>query len=151
MVSDIQKVNRGLVKSVVIRTRCSMQDMPGIMAESFQKVSAYMASKGALAAGAPYVAYFNQDMNDMQIEIGIPVGMYVRNTDELFLSEIPEGDYLSTIYTGPYSGLKEVYGAMTNFAVENGYEVKGAVYESYLNDPSNTKEEALMTEILFRL
>lgn len=151
MLSEIKKIKRGLVKSVVVRTRCSENELPEVIGQSYAKIGQHMANSGAMAAGAPYVAYFNQDMNDMEVEIGIPTGMYVKDTEEIVLSEIPESEYISALYTGPYSQLKEAYRLMTEYVMDNKYEVKGAVYESYLNDPGDTPEEKLVTEILFRI
>lgn len=151
MLSPIQIVKRSLVKSLVVKTSCSIQELPAVLGNSFQKVAAYMEKEGLMSAGAPYVAYFNQDMENLIVEIGIPVGMYAPDTDEIKMSEIPEGQYLQGFYTGPYSGLKEAYSLMTTYMVENKKEVTGAVYESYLNDPGNTPEDKLETEILFKI
>ncbi len=90
-------------------------------------------------------------MNDLEIEIGIPVAMYVPDTEEIVMSEIPDGDYVRAVYTGPYSDLHEAYRQMTEYMVGNDLTVNGAAYESYLNDPADTPEEKLMTEILLKL
>lgn len=151
MLGEITRVKRNLVKSLVVKTTCTYDDMPKVIGESYGKIMPYMTAQGAMPAGAPYVAYTNQDMNALDIEVGMPVGMYVPDTEEVIMSEIPEGEYVRAIFTGPYDTLKLGYKAMSEFMNEEGLEVKDAVYETYLNDPGDTPPEKLKTEILFSI
>lgn len=151
MLSEMTIIKRSLVKALVIRTTCSLKDLPGIIGPSYGKISQYMDRQGAMAAGAPYLVYFNQDMDHLQVEIGIPVAMYVPDTEEIVMSGIPEGQYLRTLYTGPYDGIMGAYQKASEYMKDKGIEVKGGAYECYLNDPDKVKAEDLMTEILFQL
>ncbi len=148
MIGEIKKIKRNIVKTMVVRTRCSVQDLPTVIGESYGKVMAVMNQNGAIPAGAPYVAYFNQDMNDLKVEIGIPTASYMPDTEDVVMSEIPAGEYISVLYTGPYSGIGGAYEKMMAYMAENQVEMKGAAYESYLNDPEDTPDDQLMTEIL---
>lgn len=149
MLGEIREVNRNKVKAMAVKTSCPVTELPKVIGESYAKIMAMMNQFGSIPAGAPYVAYLNQDMNDLQLEIAIPTAVYIADTEEVVMTEIPEGKYVSAVYTGPYRGLEEAYKAMAAYMNEKGLEAKGAVYESYLNDPENTPEERLMTEILF--
>lgn len=151
MLGEIRKITRGKVKAMVVKTRAPQSELPKLIGESYGKITARMNEFGAMAAGAPYLAYFNSDMEDLQVEIGIPTGVYVPDTEEIVMSEIPEGDYLSAIFTGPYDQLMDAYGEMTVYMTEHKIQVTGGVYESYLNDPADTAPEALMTEIIFSI
>lgn len=151
MLGEIRRIKRNKVKTMVVRKRCSVEVLPAVLGESYSKIMAYMTQLGSIPAGAPYVAYLNQDMNDLEIEIGVPTAMYMADTKEIVMSEIPEGEYISAIYTGAYSGLKVAYGEMSAYLTEHGLTIKGAAYETYLNDPQNTEDDQLMTEIIFAI
>jgi len=151
MLGEIKKITRGKVKAMVVKTRVPQSELPKLLGESYGKIMARMSEFGAMTAGAPYLAYFNSDMEDLQVEIGIPTGVYVPDTEEIVMSEIPEGDYLSAIFTGPYDQLMDAYREMTVYMTEHKIQVTGGVYESYLNDPADTAPEALMTEIIFSI
>jgi len=151
MLGKIQVIKRNKVKSLVVKTNCSIKELQIELGKSYKKIREYMNNQGAMPAGAPYVAYFNQDMENMEIEIGIPIAMYMPDTEEIIMSEIPEGNYVRAVFTGPYNELKQAYGEMTQYMTENSLTVSHGVYESYLNDPGNTMPTKLMTEILFSI
>jgi len=151
MLGEIREVKRNKIKAMVIRVKCSVEELPALLGRSYGKLTTYMGRKGSIPAGAPYVAYFNQDMNNLEVEIGIPTAIYMPDADGMIMSGIPEGNFVSGLYTGTYSGLKEAYGQMAAYVAKHKLVIQGAAYESYLNDPVNTSEEDLLTEILFQV
>ena len=90
-------------------------------------------------------------MQNLDVEIGIPVSKKLPVTDDMKVSEIPAGKYASCIYTGPYDKIAPAYTALTQWAEENGYEPSGIAYELYLDDPGVIPPEELKTQILFLL
>lgn len=57
-----------------IRTRTPIGDLPRLLGESYDKIAGYLAELGEEPAGAPFAAYYNMDMQDLDVEIGFPVG-----------------------------------------------------------------------------
>ncbi len=90
-------------------------------------------------------------MTNLEVEIGIPTAIYMSDADGMIMSGIPEGNFVSGLYTGAYSGLEEAYDQMAAYVAEHKLVIQGAAYESYLNDPVNISEEDLLTEILFQV
>ena len=90
-------------------------------------------------------------MQNMDIEIGVPIPKKLPEKDDIKVSEIPTGKYASCIYTGPYDKLEPAYNTLTQWAEKNGYVTSGIAYELYLNDPGVTPPEVLQTQILFLL
>jgi effector-binding domain-containing protein len=133
-----------------VRTRTTVQDMPKLMGEVFGAIAQYLGMSGAAPAGAPFAAYYNMDMQDLDIEMGFPVSNVLPGKDNIQASEMPAGKYGSCIYTGPYDKMKPAYDALAQFVQEKGYEATGVAYEVYLNDPE-TPPEKLQTQILFPL
>jgi effector-binding domain-containing protein len=55
------------------------------------------------------------------------------------------------LLTGRYGDITPAYDALTQFVKEQGYEPTGISYEFYLNDPAETPQEQLQTQIVFPL
>ena len=102
-------------------------------------------------AGPPFTAYFNMDMDDLDVEIGFPVPVSLPGKGDIQASEVPEGKAATCLYTGPYSDIGQGYEALTAWINEHGYQPTGVAYEFYLNDPNITPPPELMTQIVFPL
>ncbi len=131
-----------------IRTRAAVQDLPGIIGESYGKIMQYMYQIGKQPAGAPFVAYYNMDMQDLDLEIGFPVTEPLAGNTEINGSEIPAGKYVSMMYKGAYSGMEKPYSDMAKWIEENGYKAKSISYEYYYNSPVEVPENELQTLIV---
>lgn len=131
-----------------IRTRAAVQDLPRLIAESYGKIMQYMSQIGKQPAGVPFVAYYNLDMQDLDLEIGFPVMEPLEGNDEINKSEIPAGKYVSIMYKGPYMGMEKPYADMANWIEVNGYKAKGISYEYYYNSPMEVPESELLTRIV---
>jgi effector-binding domain-containing protein len=101
--------------------------------------------------GAPFVIYYNMDMQDLDIEIGFPVSKNLPDKDKIKSSEITAGKFASCLYTGPYTEISLAYDALTKWVEDNEYKTTGIAIETYLNDPREIPPEELKTEIEFLL
>jgi effector-binding domain-containing protein len=126
-------------------------DLPKVLGESYGMIMRYLGAQGVQPTGAPYVAYFNMDMQALNIEVGFPVSKPIPPYEQVESGEIPAGEYANTLHAGSYQELKAAYHALTEFVTNQNHEPTGVVYEIYLNDPSITPEDQLKTQILFML
>jgi effector-binding domain-containing protein len=134
-----------------IRTRTSVQDLPKKIGEAFGAIAQYLADMKEPPAGPPFTAYYNMDMQDLDVEFGFPVTKLVPGRNEIRASDIPAGKVATCLYTGPYSEIGPAYEALSAWMKENGHEGTGVAYEMYLNDPSHTPPQELRTQIAFPL
>jgi effector-binding domain-containing protein len=134
-----------------IRTTTPVQNLPQELGKAFGAIAQYLGALGEQPAGAPYVAYFNMDMDNLEIEIGFPVSKVLPDKEDIQSAEIPGGKSARCLYTGPYNQIEPAYNALTEWIKENGFEVTGVAYEFYLNDPGEVAPEELMTQIVFPL
>ena len=134
-----------------IRTRTPMDNLKQTIGSSYDAIMQYLSEIGENASDAPFVAYYNMDMQDLDVEIGYPVGKAIQGKDEIKQSEIPYGRYAACLYTGSYSKMESAYNAISEWMKENGYTPTGVVYEFYLNDPQEIPEDELQTRIMFPL
>jgi effector-binding domain-containing protein len=151
MTQTCELVTREAMPSVIIRTRCSVEELPNIIGTTYQRIAAHLGSKQLTPSGPPYVGYHNEDMQDLDLEIGFPVAEVLGGEGEFEASSIPSGQYATTMHIGPYAKFEESYNRLTQWLESQSLEPTGSCYEVYLNDPVDTPEEALQTLILFPL
>ncbi len=137
--------------TLAIRARTSIQELPALFGKAYSAIAAYLAQLGQYPAGAPYAAYYNMDMQDLDVELGFPVAKELTGKDEIKASRIPGGRFSVALHTGPYDRVHSAYEALTKWTAEKGYEPAGVAYEVYLNDPAQTKAEDLQTRVMFLL
>lgn len=134
-----------------IRTRTPIGELPRLLGESYGKIAEYLAQLGEEPVGAPFAAYYNMDMQDLDVEIGFPVARSLDGDGDIRTSQVPGGKLGYALHTGRYGDIAPAYDALTQFVQEQGYEPTGISYEFYLNDPEETQQEKLQTQIIFPL
>ncbi|MGI6421330.1 MAG: GyrI-like domain-containing protein [Syntrophomonadaceae bacterium] len=134
--------------TISIRTRTAVQDLPQVLGQAFPALMNYLNEMGVQATGAPFVGYFNMDMQDLDIEVGFPVAEALVEKGEIKPGIIPAGKQLSCLYQGPYNQIEPAYNAIMDYAAANNYALTGVCYEFYLNDPADTPENELLTKIV---
>ncbi len=144
-------IEREAQHTLSVRTTSAVQNLPEVLGKNYGAIMQYLGQLNKQMSGPPFVAYYNMDMQNLEIEIGIPVSNKLSDKDEIKASEIPFGKFASCLYIGPYSEIRPAYESLTKYIEEQGYEAAGYVYELYLNDPSEVQPEKLQTEILFLL
>ncbi len=87
---------------------------------------------------------------EVNIEVALPVAGKVEipaSYDSVEIKSLPEARVLSLIHKGSYPTIHKSYQAVFEHMARAGLEVAGPIRELYLNDPANTSENDLMTEI----
>jgi effector-binding domain-containing protein len=144
-----QVISRQTVLSV--RETTSIQELPQRLGAIYGEIAQYLGQLGISPEGAPFVAYYNLDMENLQIEAGIPIGYEVPNKGDIRFSEIMGVEAATCLHTGPYTQLERAYNALTEWITAQGYETTGVAYEFYLNEPDQVPPEELMTRIVLPL
>ena len=137
--------------TLTIRTRASVGDLPKVLGKVYGAIVHYLGELGEQPAGAPFAAYYNMDMENLDVEIGFPVSSKLAGKGDIKASEIPGGMVATCLYTGPYSQVEPAYEALTKLVDDSEYDPTGVAYEMYLNDPNQTPPDELQTLILFPL
>jgi effector-binding domain-containing protein len=120
---------------LTMRGRVPVQALPGFLGKVYSSI----------------FAYYNMDMQDLDIEAGYPVIKPLAGRGEIHASMLPEGLVAETVFTGPYLEMGPAYEGLSHWVKENGYEMCGTVYEVYLNSPAEVAPEQLQTRIVFLL
>ena len=132
-----------------IRFRTPIDQLSIVLDRFYRAIFRYINELGEQPAGPPFVAYYNMDMQNLDIEACYPVTKALPVKGDIQVSALPAGKAASGMHTGPYDQLTPTYNAMLAWMQEQGLETASTVYEFYLNDPSQTMPEDLKTQILY--
>lgn len=81
----------------------------------------------------------------LDTEFAIPIKEYAKGT-----RDFNPGLCLKTVVYGSYSDLSSVYAKQIQWAEKEGYECVSALFEVYVNDPTEVKNESeLITEVYY--
>jgi len=114
-------------------------------------VARHLGILGEVPSGPPFAAYYNMDMEALDVEAGFPVARELMGSGDVEARVIPAGRAATRVHVGPYGEMQESYEELTAWMAGEGLEPAGMVYEFYLNDPSSTPPEELETMIVFPL
>lgn len=134
-----------------IRTRAPVGELGKVLGTAFAAIAGYLEELGEAPAGPPFAAYYNEDMQDLDMEIGFPISKERPGRDDIEASQIPGGAVATCLHIGPYSQMGQAYSALSRWMQDNGHEATGVAYEVYLNDSSKTPSKELRTRIEFPL
>lgn len=133
---------------ITIRTTTKLELLPQVIGESYMKIMAYLEELGEKPAFAPFTAYHNLDMQNLDVEMGFPVARLLPEKGDIKARELPPGKVVSSMYKGPYSGMEQPYNQMAEWIEANGYTPTGISYEYYFNSPQEVPESELLTKIV---
>jgi effector-binding domain-containing protein len=126
-------------------------DLPQVLGHCYASLYSYLGQIEQPPAGPPYVAYYNMDMQDLDLDVGVPVAKELPGKDDIQPARLPGGKVATCLYTGSYSEMGQGYDTLSKFVAEQGQQPSGAAYELYLSDPNTTPPDKLQTLILFPL
>lgn len=129
----------------------TIEEMPQMIGDIYRSVVNYLIGKGQEPVGPAFVAYYNMDMQNLQIEVGFPVQKELEGQGEIVLRHIPAGKKATGFHKGSYREISKVYDALAAFLKEKGYESTGVAYEYYYNSPEEVPESELLTKVEFLL
>ena len=133
---------------VSIRTTTKLELLPQVIGESYMKIMSYLQELGEQPIFAPFTAYYNLDMQNLDVEMGFPVARLLPEKDDIMVREIPASKVVASMYKGPYSGMEQPYNEMAKWIGEKGYVSTGVCYEYYFNSPQEVPENELLTKIV---
>ncbi|HNZ82749.1 MAG TPA: GyrI-like domain-containing protein [Sedimentibacter sp.] len=134
-----------------VKTTTSVSNMPNVVGRAYSSIVNYIMEKGEEPVGPAFIAYYNMDMENLNVEIGFPVTKEIEGKDDIVLRYIPAGKKATGFHKGSYGEIGPVYEQLTKFISEKGYKPTGVTYEYYYNAPDEIPESELLTKIEFLL
>lgn len=134
-----------------IRKRTSVGSLPQELGMAYGAIMQYLSEIGETTEGPAFAAYYNMDMEDLDVEMGFLVPKPIEGKGEIQASSIPAGKQVSYLYKGPYTEMEPVYNALIAWVAEKELVPTGVSYEFYYNSPMDVPESELLTKIIFPL
>ena len=134
-----------------IRTRTPVGNLPQELGKAYGAIIQYLNEIGEQPSGPAFAAYYNMDMENLDVEMGFPVAKPLAGEGEIKAGEIPAGKQVSYVHKGPYNQIEPVYTAMMRWIEDNGQTPTGVSYEFYYNSPLEVAESELLTKVVFPL
>lgn len=151
MISNCELKDQQPLHTLSIRTTVPMQDLPQTIGQAYGAIMQYLAQLGENPGGEPFVAYYNLDMQNLDVEMGFPVTKALAGSGPIQAGRLPECKVAVCVFTGPYQEMAPAYDELTAFIQAQGYEPSGMTYEYYLNSPDEVPTSELQTRIVFPL
>ncbi len=136
--------------ALTVRTRAAVQDLPQLFGKTYGEIMRYLGELGEQPAGMPFAAYYNMDMQNLDVEIGFPVARKLAGKGDIRAGEFPGGKVATVLHIGPYDQCSAAYDALAQWIKDHGYEATGVAYEIYMDGPE-TPPEKIRTQILYPL
>jgi effector-binding domain-containing protein len=129
----------------------------------WDEVSQWLTARGITNPGPAMIRYLTTDMSkNLDMDIGFAVDKALTGDSRICADVLPDGQYATLLYTGPYKG-KGIYNATValldwanenevvwNTSNKNGVEWWNGRVEWYLTDPAKeTNTKKYQTELAF--
>ena len=137
--------------AVAIRTMTTEKELPALVGEVFNSLMEYISKLDALAIGPAFIGYHNMDEDNLDVEIGFPVGEHLEGEGDIKGSLIPGGKRVTGYYKGAYAYMPYYHEELFKWILLNDLEPTGVVYEYYFNSPGNVPDNELLTKIEYLL
>ena len=134
-----------------VQTTTSVVNMPNLLGPVYHSIVNYIIESGEEPVGPAFIAYYNMDMENLNIESGFPIAKEVEVKGDIALRYIPAGKKATGFHKGPYNEIGPLYDQLVAWINEKGYEPTGVVYEYYYNAPQEIPESELLTKVEFLL
>ena len=144
-------IKKEKVQTLTVRTFTSMEKISEAMGAAFGETAGLIAQSDTDFAGPPFAAYYNMDMENLDIEMGFPVTKPLTPSGRARMSALPEAETATDLYIGPYDGIGDAYARLNEFVQQQGREADTYCWEEYLNDPAEVAPEQLKTRIYIPL
>ncbi|MFM9873866.1 MAG: GyrI-like domain-containing protein [Fimbriimonadaceae bacterium] len=124
------------------------------IALGFEKLFGLSVPLGIPMQGAPAGFWYDDPMSVPEEELKSAAAFPVADDftiehAELHVFDVPAGDYLSTVFFGPYSGLDKAWPEFTD-AVRDQNPDWHVCFEEYLNDCHEVAPEDIQTRLIVK-
>lgn len=129
---------------LTMRAQAAPAELEARMNELMPKLVGYAVMNGIELAGPPFVRYFERSAERIDFEAGIPTRKAQPGNASLGITagELPAGPALATEHRGAYQRLPEAHAALARFARAQGKQPGGAVWEVFLTNPTQERDQS---------
>ncbi|MCF8378149.1 MAG: GyrI-like domain-containing protein [Bacteroidales bacterium] len=123
------------VHALAIRSVVEMDGMEEAMGSAFGQLMGYIETKGMQIAGYPFAIWYVWDGELFEFDNCIPTDKKIPGKDVIKSLDTYAGKVVTVTHKGDYSSTYYSWEAVENYVKENGLEVNGNPWETYITDP----------------
>ena len=143
----IEVTDRDEIPILIIQRTVAFDHLREEVSSTLEELYQYMKSIGIEKKEPSFVAYHNQDMLHLTVDIGCIVKETFPGYGSVKSSMLPTGKRVSSIYKGDYRNMGDAYTHMFTWVKAHNLEIKKTYYEFYLNSPVHVEPNELITKI----
>lgn len=125
-----------------IQRELTFSSLQETMGECFGKLYGYGQSKGLAIVGQPIARYVKAGPGLWTVDFVMPLAAPAEGNGEMVAGNLHAGPVAYAMHNGPYEQLSETGAAIERWIKDNGYEVAGPPWESYVTDPASEPDPA---------
>jgi effector-binding domain-containing protein len=141
MVYEISEEVEYLRHLAVVRFSASPEEIPQRIGPAFGTVFDYLDRHDIVPLGPPVGCYVTGAGATFEVRAGCAVDVPIRPDGDVEPYDLPTGESLTTVHTGPYDDLPRAYEALETRAHELGRELDTLMWEEYLTGPEVPPEQ----------
>lgn len=148
----IENFKEMILWSVVDSCELANCDIAQKLGSAYGEIEALMQQNNVQFVYYPIVITHFFDFVKYKFEAAIPIPTdkaNIQTTGRIILSKSPSGKMIKAVHKGPYNKVADTYNKIGSYMNDNGLKERDNSFEVYINDPSNTPEEELITWIFF--
>jgi effector-binding domain-containing protein len=147
MSEPIELVSLKAQPVLTIRRTVPQSGLGSVFNEIFPALPAEVEKQGGKVTGPAFARYYNSDRQAFDTEAGIPFTGTITAPPGATVSQLPGGEAAKTLHIGSYETLSAEYPRLEAWLRDHGKNVGIGPWEVYVNDPSNSPTEKLLTEV----
>lgn len=150
-VSDFLVRDLNEQSALVIDAVVDINDVPDLLVKNLKKIEEYLNNIGEFLSDTPFVAFHNDDLKHLQVEVGFPLRKPVKGKEDIRFEAVPAGKVVMCMHVGPRSAIRPIYDEINVWMKENNLSPVGHIMEYYYGSKDQLDEENLVTKIIVPL
>lgn len=149
---SIENFNEMTLWSIVDSCELANCNIAQKLGSAYSEIGTLMQANNVQFIYYPIVITHFFDFEKYIFEAGIPIPnnkANIKTTGRIIISKSPSGKMIKAVHKGPYNKVADTYNKIGTYMKDNGLKERDHSFEVYINDPSNTPEEELITWIYF--
>ena len=114
-------------QAATVRVRTPMEGLKEELAKGYGEIAAALGRQGIQPSGVPFAIYHNMDMQDLDVEMGFPVGSAIKPEGRVQPSSLPGGRTAVHIHKGPYETCAATYKQLFAWIAEHHKKIAGPI------------------------
>lgn len=133
---------------LVMRFRSTAADLPRGFFHRYELMAEYLRQHGQEPASPPFAIYDNIDGNAADVEAGFVIGSDIEGSGDMIVKRMPGATVAALVHHGDYADIEPSYFKLLEWMHAHGVARSGRFMETYLNNPMETPDAELRTQLM---